>query len=256
MIGKTLIVYSTITGISAVAAHAIADELKTAYIIDVAIADLKDGQPDITPFQNIIVGGGVKGTDVYAEAVDFLEKNFEDRKVALYFCCEDNETPKTQSTENNSKKALAKNASLKPIDVAAFGGCMIKHGQPTMDELNMNRVKHWSVELGKKIIDLNLLNTVPSEYAFQFFVELGKNTGITANSMVEFAEKLQVVPIQSIVFHFQRQDFQKWLKNIIGDEELVKRINEINVWIHNEENLRKELSKTVQNRINELPKSP
>ena len=237
------------------AAHAIADALKTTFIIDVDIADLKDGQPDITPFQNIIVGGGVKGTDVYEEAVDFLEKNFEDKKVALYFCCEDNETPKSQSTENNSKKALAKNMSLKPIDVAAFGGCMIKQGRPTMDELNMNRVKQWSVELGQKIIDLNLLDTVPSEYAFQFFIELGKNTGITANSMAEFAKKLQMIPIQSVTFHFQRQDFQKWFKNIIGDEELVKRINEINIWVHNDEGLRKELSKTVQNRINELPKS-
>ena len=45
--------------------------------------------------------------------------------------------------------------------------------------------------------------------------------------MVEFAEKLQIMPIQSVAFHFQRQDFQKWLKNTIGDEELAKRIDEI-----------------------------
>ena len=150
MKGKTLIAYSTSTGISADAAHTIAETLETTYRMDVTIADLRDGQPDIAPFQNIIVGGGVQNTNVYAEAVDFLEKNFEDRNVALYFCCVDYENPKAQSTEDNVKKLLAKNRSLKPIDVGAFGGCMIKQGRAAMDELNMNRLRDWAIELGKK----------------------------------------------------------------------------------------------------------
>jgi hypothetical protein len=99
--------------------------------------------------------------------------------------------------------------------------------------------------------DLNLLNTVTFENGFHFFTELGKFTGITATSTVEFAEKLQTVPIQSVTFHFQRQDFQKWLKNTIGDEELATRINQIKAGFQ-DENLRKALSTTVQNRITEL----
>lgn len=151
MAQKTLIVYSTRTGINSDVAHAIAEVLKTTYSMDVTVADLRDGQPDIAPFQNIIVGGGVDRTSVYDEAVDFLEKNFEDRSIALYFSCEDYETPKEQSTEGNSKKVLAKNNSLKPIDVAAFGGCIIKQGKPTMDKMNMSRVNDWATELGKKL---------------------------------------------------------------------------------------------------------
>jgi hypothetical protein len=96
--------------------------------------------------------------------------------------------------------------------------------------------------------NLNLLNTVPFENSFHFYTELGKYTGITASSIVEFAEKLKTVPIQSVTFHFQRQDFQKWLKNTIGDEELAERIDQIKA---QDENLRKELTKTVQNRITE-----
>jgi len=121
MTEKTLIVYSTKTGINSDAAHAIAEVLETTYNMDVTVADLKDGKPDITPFKNVIVGGGVDNTSVYNEAVDFLDKNFEDRNVALYFSCEDYETPKEQDTEENSRKVRAKNMSLKPIDVAAFG---------------------------------------------------------------------------------------------------------------------------------------
>jgi uncharacterized protein len=151
MAGKILIAYSTKTGINSDVAHTIADTLEKTYNMDVTIVDLKDGQPDIAPFQNIIVGGGVDGTNVYNEAVDFLEKDFWSKNIAVYFSCEDWENPKDQSTKDNSKKVLAKNTALKPMDVVAFGGCMLKKGKPTMDELNMNRVRDWAIELGKKL---------------------------------------------------------------------------------------------------------
>jgi menaquinone-dependent protoporphyrinogen IX oxidase len=255
---KTLIVFSTISGLNEEVAHAIAEALKTTYNMDATLADLRNGPPDITSFQNIIVGGGA-GNSVYNEAVDFMENDFEGKNVALYFCCENKEDAKALNTEANQKKLLARNESLKPIDVSGFGGCMIRQGRTFMDDLNMGRVREWAIDLGKKLntafLPLNLINTVPFEKNFQFYIELGKNTGITASNTIEFAEKLQIVPIQSITFHFQRQDFQRWLKITIGDEELAKRIDQINVWTHDDENLRKELSETVQNRIAELTKS-
>jgi alpha-amylase len=103
--------------------------------------------------------------------------------------------------------------------------------------------------------NLNLLKTFPFENSFHFFTEHGKYTGITASSVVEFSEKLQTVPVQSVTFHFQRQDFQKWLKDTIGDEQLAKRIDEIKAGFQDED-LRKELSQRVQNRIAELQQHP
>jgi len=259
MTGKTLIVFSTIRGLNDEAAHVIADVLKATYNMDVTVTDLRKGPPDITPFQNIIVGGGGGGNNVYNEAVDFLAKDFEGKNVALYFLCEGGETPKAENTEANQKRLLAKNKSLKPIDVAAFGGCMISQNSLVMDDANTAKVKEWAIELGKKFNTqsqpLNLPKTVPSEKSFQFYTELGKNTGITASNTVEFAEKIQIVPIESVTFHFQRHDFQRWFINVIGDEELAKRIHQINIWVHDDEKLRKELSETVQNRIAESTKS-
>ena len=258
MTGKTLIVFSTISGLNEQVAHTIADTLKTTYNMDATLADLSKGPADIAPFQNIIVGGGA-GNSVYNEAVDFMEKDFEGKNVALYFLCENKEDAKALNTEANQKKLLAKNKSLKLIDVAGFGGCMISQNRTIMDDLNMGRVKEWAIELGKKLntpfLPLNLINTVPFEKSFQFYIALGKNTGITASNTIEFAEKLQIVPIQSVTFHFQRQDFQRWFINVIGDEELAKRIDQINVWTHDDENLRKKLSETVQNRIANSTKS-
>jgi menaquinone-dependent protoporphyrinogen IX oxidase len=148
--GKILIVYSIKGGIDEQAAYSIADALKTTYSMDVTVADLRNGSPDITPFQNIIVGGGVNSSSVYNEAVDFLGKDFRGRNVAIYFCCEDEENPSAESTQENSRKILAKNTSLKLVDAAAFGGCMLREGRPVMDEVNMNRVKDWAITIGKQ----------------------------------------------------------------------------------------------------------
>ena len=152
MTGKTLIVYASKSGANSDAANTIAEALKTTYSMDVTVADLKNGSPDIAPFQNIIVGSGVRATNVYKEAVEFLKQDFGDRKVALFFCCGGGGNTKTceQSAAENARKALAKNKSLKPIDVAAFGGYMKMLGKVMFDTRDANRVRSWAIELGKK----------------------------------------------------------------------------------------------------------
>ena len=112
--------------------------------------------------------------------------------------------------------------------------------------------------VGGRLKEQQLLATVPYEKGFHFFTGLGKYTGVTATGMVEFAQKLQIIPIQSVTFHFQRQGFQKWARNVVGDEELAKRIDKIrdSASYLSDENLRKELFKTVHNRIAELQRHP
>jgi len=102
-----------------------------------------------------------------------------------------------------------------------------------------------------------ILSSVKYENGFHFYTELGKYTGVTASSLSEFAEKLQTIPAESIVFHFQRDDFQKWIRNIIGDEELAKRLDQLKKWPSwpSDESLRKELVKTTHKRISELKPS-
>jgi alpha-amylase len=98
------------------------------------------------------------------------------------------------------------------------------------------------------------LRTVPYESGFHFFTGIGNYTGVTAVSLFEFAEKLQTVPIESVTFHFQRGDFQKWVKNTLGDDEAAKRIDELKKWSSwsSEEKLRKDLLKAVEKRLAEL----
>ena len=59
------------------------------------------------------------------------------------------------------------------------------------------------------------------------------------------------IDTQSIKFHFDRGDFQKWLRTTVGDKELARLIDELDKKIP-EENLGEKLVNIVQKRISEL----
>jgi alpha-amylase len=99
-----------------------------------------------------------------------------------------------------------------------------------------------------------LLRSLPFEKGFHFYTGEGQDTGVTATSLPEFAEKLQKIPVESVSFHSQRGDFQEWLRGVVGDEELARRIDRIKTRGSGSsgENLRKELLRTVQVRLSKL----
>ena len=98
---------------------------------------------------------------------------------------------------------------------------------------------------------IKILSAVPHDKGFNFFTGLDRNTCETATSLETFAQELESINADSIKFHFQRKDFQNWIKTTVGDDVLVERINHINVQLPVEE-LRNELVQTVQNRISYL----
>lgn len=110
-------------------------------------------------------------------------------------------------------------------------------------------------EIKKTVLDKTtvskILRTVPSHEGFHFFKALGDPTGKVATSLSDFAEKLRIVDIRSVNFHFPRQDFEKWLRDVIGDAELSMRIGRIRKDTHGER-LRSEIIQTVKARIDEL----
>ena len=79
----------------------------------------------------------------------------------------------------------------------------------------------------------------------------GHYTGETAMSLCSFLRDMDGVDVQSIRFHFDRGDFQKWLRTTIGDGELARTIDKLDKKI-SEENLREKLADIVQKRISEL----
>jgi len=105
-----------------------------------------------------------------------------------------------------------------------------------------NQVKNQSI---LKSTIVKPLRTVPYESGFHFYTGIGNYTGITATNLNEFAAKLKTIPIESITFHFQRKDFQKWVQYTIKDAALTERISRIK-GAQSAEDLRKEILRTVE----------
>ncbi len=89
------------------------------------------------------------------------------------------------------------------------------------------------------------LATVSFENGFHFYTAIGNYTGITATNLSEFAAKLPIIPKESITFHFQRKDFQKWIEYTVKDAALAERISKAN-GEQSAEDLRKEILMAVE----------
>jgi hypothetical protein len=105
---------------------------------------------------------------------------------------------------------------------------------------------NYSAETAQKI-----LSPVPYAQGFHFYMPDGHFTGETATSLCTFLRDMESVDVQSIKFHFERDDFQKWIRNIIRDEELASRIDKLGKKLP-EETLQQQLTAVVQKRISEL----
>jgi hypothetical protein len=68
--------------------------------------------------------------------------------------------------------------------------------------------------------------------------------------LADFAQKLETVDVNSILFHYPLGDFQKWIDDTIEDKELANRMCFIKTGISGEE-LRKQLINLVHKRIYE-----
>ena len=98
------------------------------------------------------------------------------------------------------------------------------------------------------------LRIVPQDRGFRFFTGIGDYCGVSVCSLEEFADALQYVCSEAIVFHFERGDFQNWIRDVIGDNELAQGIDDIKMCERHlaAESCRKELVDKVRIRILQL----
>ena len=96
-----------------------------------------------------------------------------------------------------------------------------------------------------------ILAPVPYANGFHFFTSIGVYTGETAISLEHFTREIQTIPIESIEFHVERGDFQKWIAGALGDDELAGEIVCIEKNLSGEP-LRKRLFTVLNERINTL----
>jgi len=146
---KTLIAYATKSGVTEENAHIIANVLKDQYEFEVDLINLKKNpKPNLSQYENIIIGSGIRIARWYGKANKFLKNNFKDKKVAIFLSsgnAGDPESYEDAITKYVDKK-LTKNPHIKPIATEAFGG-----RYADMDYTDPEKVKAWAEDLGKKL---------------------------------------------------------------------------------------------------------
>jgi MoaA/NifB/PqqE/SkfB family radical SAM enzyme len=74
---------------------------------------------------------------------------------------------------------------------------------------------------------LEVLKTVPRDKAFYFFTSIGNYTGKSAASLEEFLQMVRDVNVKSLEFHLYRGDFEKWLNEVFGVQELAEELKKL-----------------------------
>ena len=148
---RTLIAYASIGGSTEEYANAIFSVFKDEYKMQVDLVDLmKNQNPDLTPYSNIVVGSGIRIQRMHSQGARFLEKDFGDRKVAIFVSSLE---PKEDVIKKYVDKILEKNRKLAPLNVEVFGGRMRFIGKTSNDKVDINKAKEWAQKIGKQLTD-------------------------------------------------------------------------------------------------------
>jgi alpha-amylase len=99
-----------------------------------------------------------------------------------------------------------------------------------------------------------LLRHLPSGMGFTFSYEFARSSDLTVHSLDEFVSGLKKVDVSSIMFHMERQDFERWLRFVVGDSDLADQITKITTKKMNGETLRKKILVATKKRIRQLKK--
>lgn len=97
--------------------------------------------------------------------------------------------------------------------------------------------------------NLRILSALPREKAFYFFTSIGNYTGVSASSLKEFVDKIKEVNVKSLEFHLLRGDFEKWVSEVLQDNDLAGEIKKLQKSNLAGDNLRNQLCIIVSRRL-------
>lgn len=94
--------------------------------------------------------------------------------------------------------------------------------------------------------------TLPQSQRFYFCDAAGRGLGTAVASLWEFRAILGTLPINSLRYHLQRGDFERWIRDVLRDNELARRLNRLAHRDLSDTELRRALVAVVGDRYNEL----
>jgi hypothetical protein len=99
------------------------------------------------------------------------------------------------------------------------------------------------------------MSEISREKAFYFFTSIGNYTGESARSLEEFLQKVKDINSESLEFHLYRNDFQRWIRDVLANEELAEELHKITRLNIKGESLRTTIF-NVEESVREYPPIP
>lgn len=150
MTGKTLIAYVTRMGATAEYAKIIAEVFEKMHGIEVDVVDLKKREPDLSEYDNVVIGTSITIGRWPKQAMQLLEKDFEGKKVAVFVSSSKAGDPKfyDQAYQSYLKDVLSEHPNLQPVAIEAFGGIVRIFGYTASDARTPDRARNWADRVG------------------------------------------------------------------------------------------------------------
>ena len=100
-----------------------------------------------------------------------------------------------------------------------------------------------------------LLRRLPAGMGFVFSYDFARSSGLNVQSLGEFVSTLKTVDVSSIRFHVEKGDFERWTRQVVGDDKLANEIAAIKLNKRLKgEVLRKKVLAVTAKRIKKLKK--
>lgn len=97
-----------------------------------------------------------------------------------------------------------------------------------------------------------VLRQLPIGRGFTFFYEFARPSQWTVHGLDDFYSALKTVNLKSIRFHVERGDFERWVRQVVGDDKLASKIAGLSDKKLIGEKLRKRILSVVGRRIEKL----
>ncbi len=97
-----------------------------------------------------------------------------------------------------------------------------------------------------------LMAPLPASRMFYFHISEPYDGPITAASLWEFKQIIPKLPFKTIERHLKNKDFERWLREVLHDKELARRIRKLSRRNLKRQPLREALARTVADRFEEL----
>lgn len=114
------------------------------------------------------------------------------------------------------------------------------------ESLTAEKQPHLSADQARRA-----LSTVNEDCGFHFYTAIGDYSGITATSLQDLAEKMRAIELGSVRFHFERGDFQRWIRDVFCDSELAENIG-ITKPHFSDETLRRDIIDKIDSHLKQL----